>query len=445
MTKTPLACIVLAAGSGTRMKSDLPKVLHPLAGRPMISWILDTASQLGAQKIVVVVGPQGDSIKNAVTPHQTVVQKEQLGTADAVKAALPALKGFEGDVLVLYGDGPLYRAQTLLTLLETMHKDPQADSAFLSMKPEDPTGYGRMVMSPLGGLAKIVEEKDATADERQLTLCWTGVMCAKKSALETWLPKVNNNNAKGEYYLTTLPELMNAAQRRTVVAHSPLDETLGANTRSELALLEARIQNRLRHAAMDNGVTMIDPATVYLSWDTQLGRDVTIEPHVFFGPNVKIADHVRINAFSHLEGAIVAARSVIGPHARLRPGAIIGADSRIGNFVEVKNSTLGEHVKANHHAYIGDAQIGDGVNFSCGAITVNYDGQDKHKTTIGSNAMIGSNVSLVAPITIGEGAYVGAGSTITKDVPADSLAVARQKPSFIEGWAAARRKKKKSA
>ena len=183
MTKTPLACIVLAAGSGTRMKSDLPKVLHPLAGRPMISWILDTASQLGAQKIVVVVGPQGDSIKNAVTPHQTVVQKEQLGTADAVKAALPALKGFEGDVLVLYGDGPLYRAQTLLTLLETMHKDPQADSAFLSMKPEDPTGYGRMVMSPLGGLAKIVEEKDATADERQLTLCWTGVMCAKS---HTW-------------------------------------------------------------------------------------------------------------------------------------------------------------------------------------------------------------------------------------------------------------------
>ncbi len=437
-----LACVILAAGQGTRMRSHLPKVMHPLAGRPMIGWVVEAAEALRPERIIVVVGPEGQAVRHAIASHEAVVQEKQLGTADAVRAAAPALTGFTGDVLVLYGDGPLYRPETLHGLLSAMHADPSAALGYLAMQAPDPFGYGRMICDKQGYLQKIVEEKDATPEERAIDLCCSGVACGRWPEMAAWLDRVGNENAKGEYYLTDLPEIAAKDKRRTVVTLSPAEETLGANTRAELAVLERKIQDRLRRQAMEAGAMLIDPATVYFSFDTRLGRDVTVEPNVVFGPGVTVGDSAVIHAFSHLEQAVVHEGASIGPFARLRPGSEIGPRSRIGNFVEVKNAVLGEGVKASHLAYIGDADVGAGTNFSCGAITVNYDGfSKKSKTVIGEHAMIGSNVNLVAPVTIGAGAYIAAGTTVTKDVPPDALAVAREKPSVIEGWVTKKRMK----
>jgi len=439
MTKTPLACIILAAGQGKRMKSSLPKVLHPIAGQPMIKWLLQAVSGLDPQKIVVVTAPDAIAVAQAVHPHQTMVQQKPLGTADAVKAAMPMLKDFEGTVLVLYGDGPLYRDGTLRNLVDAMQADSSADLGFLAMRLSDPTGYGRMICDQKGYLQKIVEEKDATADERRIDLCWSGVMCGRKAAMEDYLAKVDNNNAAGEYYLTTLPALALAAGRNTIVAKSPIEETLGANSRAELAVLERKVQDRLRHQAMENGATLTDPASVFFSWDTKTGRDVVIGPHVVFGPGVVIGDSVTIKSFCHIEGTRIESGSVVGPFARLRPGTHLHHDVRIGNFVEVKNAVLHDGVKANHLSYIGDADIGAGTNFSCGAITANYDGYEKHKTIIGPQVMVGSNVTLIAPVTVNEGAYIAAGSTISKDVASHSLAVERNDQRQVDGWAMRKR------
>lgn len=442
--KHKLACVILAAGKGKRMRSDLPKVMHRLAGRPMINWVLETAEALKPEKIIVVTAPGADAVRDAVKPHAVAVQKEALGTADAVKAALPALDGFDGDILVLYGDGPFYTIETLRGLLDAMRGDAKAGLGYLAMTPDDPTGYGRMLRNNNGYLEGIVEEKDADANEKKIGLCWSGVMCGRKGDMAQWLAKVGNQNAGGEYYLTDLPAIAAQDGRPTVITESPLAETLGANTKAELAVLERRIQDRLRLRAMDNGATLVDPATVYFSFDTVLGRDVTVEPNVYFGAGVKVEDNAIVHAFSHLEQAVVREGASIGPFARLRPGADIGAHSRIGNFVEIKNAKLGDGVKASHLAYIGDAEVGAGTNFSCGAITVNYDGfSKKSKTIIGDNAMIGSNVNLVAPVTIGTGAYIAAGTTVSRDIPADALAVAREKPTVIDGWAAKKRPAKK--
>lgn len=437
MTKTPLACVILAAGQGTRMKSTLPKVLHAVAGRPMLGWLLETVQALSPERIIVVTGPEGQAVRSYAAAHTIAVQKEQLGTADAVKAALPALENFKGTVLVLYADGPLYQEKTLRALLHA-RRGAEAAMAFLAMYPDNPDGYGRMITDKDGYLTQIVEHKDATETERQVRLCWTGIMCADADVLRAGLPLIRNENMKREYYLTDLPVVIDG---KTVIAESPLEDTLSANTRGELAVLERKMQDRLRARAMENGATLIDPASVYFSWDTIIGRDVVIEPNVFFGPGVRIADDVHIKAFSHIEGAVIESGAVIGPQARLRPGTHVGRDCKIGNFVELKNAKLGAGVKASHLGYIGDAEIGDNVNFSCGAITVNYDGVNKHKTIVGADAMIGSNVNLVAPVTVGQGAYVAAGSTLTKDVPADALAVAREKATIIEGWASKKRKK----
>lgn len=444
MKKRRLACVILAAGQGKRMKSGLPKVMHNLAGRPMIGWALETAKSLKPEKIIVVTGPDADELKAYIRPHAVcAAQKKPLGTGDAVKAALPALKGFSGDILVLLGDMPLISAATLCALIDAKNGAPKAGLAVLGAVYDPPPAFGRLVTGMDGRLQKIVEDRDCAPAQRKINLCNTGAFCVDGARLPGWLGKIKNRNAQKEFYFTDIVEIAakdGCAPQIHITKNN--DEARGINSRADLAALERIVQGRLRAAAMENGATLTDPDTVYFSWDTRLGRDVTVEPHVFFGPGVKIADGVTVKAFSHLEGVAIEKSASIGPHARLRPGSVIGAGAKIGNFVEVKNATLGAGVKAGHLAYIGDADIGDDVNFSCGAITVNYDGVRKHKTVIGDGAMIGSNVNLVAPLTVGDGAYIAAGSTITKDVPADALAVAREKPFVKEGWAAAKRKKK---
>ncbi|MBU0800419.1 MAG: bifunctional UDP-N-acetylglucosamine diphosphorylase/glucosamine-1-phosphate N-acetyltransferase GlmU, partial [Alphaproteobacteria bacterium] len=369
------------------------------------------------------------------------VQEVPRGTGDAVRAALPALDGFDGDVLILLGDMPLLSADTLRDLVAAKGADALA---VLAVDFEnDPPAFGRIVMNDDGTLQKIVEDKDATTSEKAITICNTGAFCVDADALRLYVPQLTNKNAQGEFYITDLPALAALDGRKTRVKILPFSEdVMGVNSRTDLAAVEAAAQNKYRAAAMNNGATLIDPATVYFAHDTVIGKDVMIEPNVFFGPGVRVGDHVTIHAFSHIEGAVIEAGAHVGPFARLRPGAVIGEKARVGNFVEVKNATLGAGAKANHLAYIGDADIGAGVNFSCGAITVNYDGFEKHRTIVGDGAFVGCNVNLVAPVTVGAGALVAAGSTITKDVPADALAVAREKPLVKEGWAAARRKRK---
>lgn len=443
MADTPLACIILAAGQGKRMKSALPKVMHEIAGQPMIKWILQSVENLSPEKIIVVTAPDGLSVAQSVAPHSTIVQQKAQGTADAVKAALPLLEGFKGNVLVLLGDMPLLSAGMMQSLIETRQHGKDTGIAVLGVEYKNPPAFGRLVMNQDGTLNRIVEDRDATPEERNIRLCNTGAFCIDGSKLSNWIGRVTNQNAQNEYYITDLPQIAShdGVKTRVCVLYDE-EEVLGVNSRNDLAVVEQAVQKRLRRKAMENGATLIDPNTVFFAWDTKLGRDVVIEPNVVFGPGVVIADNVTIHAFSHIEGAKIDSFCTIGPFARLRPGSHLQGKVKIGNFVEVKNSLLHTGVKASHLAYIGDAEIGAGTNFSCGAITVNYDGFEKHKTIIGENVMIGSNVSLVAPITVEHGAYVAAGSTVTKDIPADSLIVERAEPRVIAGWAAGFRKKK---
>ena len=442
MTKRALACVILTAGIGKRMKSAQPKVMHDLAGQPMIKWLLQTAEELGPEKIIVVTAPDAISVAQAVKPHLTVVQQKPLGTADAVKAALPMLEGFTGDVLVLLGDMPLLSAAMMQSLVETRDQ-PETGIAVLGVEYKNPPAFGRLVLNPDKTLNRIVEDKDATSEERQIKLCNTGAFCIDGAKLAGWLNQIDNKNAQGEFYITDLPAIAAKDGVKTrICLLSDAEEVLGVNSRSDLSIVEAAVQKRLRKRAMENGATLTDPDSVFFAWDTKIGRDVVIGPNVVFGPGVVIADSVHILAFCHIEGARIDTGCSVGPFARLRPGTHLWPKVKIGNFVEIKNSNLHEGVKASHLGYIGDADVGAGTNFSCGAITVNYDGFDKHRTSIGENVMIGSNVNLVAPVTIGHGAYVAAGSTITKDVEPDALAVGRADIKTIEGWAASYRKKK---
>lgn len=441
--KTPLACVILTAGFGKRMKSAKPKVMHEIAGQPMIKWLLRSVEDLAPEKIIVVTAPDAVSVAQTVKPHMTVVQQKPLGTGDAVRAALPALAGFTGDVLVLLGDMPLLSAGMMQGLIETRRHGPDTGMAVLGVEFKNPPAYGRLVMNPDRTLSRIVEDKDATPEERAIKLCNTGAFCIDGARLPGWVAKIGNNNTQGEYYITDLPGIAakEGVKTRVCILYDA-DEVTGVNSRADLAVAEAVVQKRLRRKALENGATLIDPDTVYFSWDTKLGRDVVVCPNVVFGPGVVVGDDVTIHAFSHIEGARIDHDCVVGPFARLRPGTHLWQKVRVGNFVEVKNALLHDGVKANHLAYIGDAEIGAGTNFSCGAITANYDGFDKHKTVIGENVMVGSNVTLVAPVTLGNGAYVAAGSTITKDVGADALAVERAETKQLEGWAARNRKDK---
>ncbi len=449
MSDRLLACVILAAGKGTRMKSDLPKVVHPLAGRPMLSWILETAESLNPAKIVVVVGPDMPEVEKLAGTHGTVLQDRQRGTADAVRAALPKLDGFRGDVLVLIGDMPCISAETLRALVTARHatadrnKTADIGLSILAADYPDPTGLGRMILSADGTLERIVEEKDATPAEREVTLCNCGAMCMDAERLARWIERIGCDNAQNEFYLTDLPKIAAAdgAATRIARAADPL-EVQGVNTRADLAVLETHTQSRLRRAAMLSGVTMTAPETVWLHWDTVLAEDVKIGPHVVFGPGVRVEKGAVIEAFSHLEGAQVGPKAKVGPYARLRPGAVLEAGSKVGNFVELKNARLGEGAKANHLTYLGDAEIGAHANIGAGTITCNYDGFDKYRTEIGANVMVGSNTALIAPIRIGDGAYIGAGSTLSHDVPEDALALTRAEITLRDGWADTFRRRK---
>lgn len=430
-----ISCIVMAAGKGTRMKSALPKVLHPLAGKPMLSWLLDTLMALAPKNVVVVAGPDMPGVEAAAAQHMVVIQKDRRGTADAVKTALPLLHDFHGDVLILNGDVPLVGAHALQALA-TLRRQSGAGLALAAFEPADPSGYGRVLLREDNSVARIVEERDASPEEKKVTLCNAGLYCVDGARLGAWIAKIENKNAQGEFYLTDIVDVA-AREGAQCVALRMADagEVAGANSRADLAILERAVQSRLRHAAMEGGATLSDPDTVYFSWDTKTGCDVRIGQSVVFGPGVEIADGAEILPFCHIEGARIESGARIGPFARLRPGTQIGAQAHIGNFVEIKKSTIGMGAKAGHLAYIGDASVGADSNIGAGAITCNYDGYNKHKTTIGEKVFVGSDSTLVAPVEIGDGAYVAAGSTITRDVPGGALAVARNRPIIREGWA----------
>ena len=436
-----LAVIVLAAGQGTRMKSDLHKVLHPVAGRPMLLHLLAAAAELSPARTVVVAGARREQIEAAVAPLGVTValQAEQLGTGHAVLQAREALGAFEGDVLILYGDVPLVRAQTMRAMLERLSADDAPAAVVLASRPADPAAYGRVIATG-DRIERMVEYKDATDDERAVDLCNSGLMAARADTLFALLERVGNHNAAGEYYLPDIVMLAAADGHASAVVETEAEEVAGVNSRAELAAVDATWQAKRRARAMAEGATLIAPETVWFAWDTQIGRDVLIEQNVLFAPDVQIADGATIRAFSHLEGARVGALAEVGPYARLRPGAVLGERSKVGNFVEVKKTTLGVGAKANHLTYLGDASVGDGANVGAGTITCNYDGFAKYRTEIGARAFIGSNSALVAPVMVGEGAIIGAGSVITADVAPDALAVARGKQEAKAGWAASFRK-----
>lgn len=432
----PFAAIVLAAGKGTRMKSDLHKVLHPIAGRPMIEHLMAELAQLSPERTVVVVGQGREQLERQLGERADIaVQDPQLGTGHAVQQAQAALDGFEGDVLVLYGDVPFVRAETMRAMLDRLHEGDRPAAVVLGFEPADPLQYGR-VIARQGRVAGMVEFKDANEAERECRLCNSGLLAAPAGDLFALLDRVGNDNAQQEYYL---PDIVNIAvgdgRVCAVVTAADADEVAGINSRSELAAAERRWQERQRERAMAGGVTLTAPETVFFSWDTALGRDVTVEPNVVFGPGVEVADGVTIRAFCHLEGAKLASGAVVGPYARLRPGTVLESGARVGNFVETKNATLGAGAKANHLSYVGDAQVGADANIGAGTITCNYDGYFKHRTVIGERAFIGSNSALIAPIKVGADAIVAAGSAVSRDVDAGELRMVRAEQLVKPGWA----------
>ena len=431
------AVIILAAGQGTRMRSDTHKVLHPIASRPLLLHLLDRVDALGADKRVVVVGKGREQVEAAIAGRDvaTAVQAEQKGTGHAVQQAETALAGYEGPVVILYGDTPFVETETLRRMLDRLDGDGGPGVVVLASSPADPLKYGRIILGEGDRIAKMVEYKDATEEERAVRLCNSGMMAVRSEDLFRWLGEVGNDNAAGEYYLPDIVNVAAAEGREAVVIEGDPYEAAGVNSRAELAHLELEWQRRRREQVLDEGATLIDPESVWFAYDTKLGRDVTVEPHVVFGPGVEIADGATIHAFSHIEGARIGTKASIGPFARIRPGTSLAARSKVGNFVELKKAEVGEGAKVNHLSYVGDASVGAKANIGAGTITCNYDGFGKYRTTIGAGAFIGSNSALVAPVSVGEGAIVGAGSVITRDVEPDSLAVERSEQKGIAGWA----------
>ena len=430
--------VILAAGMSTRMKSSLPKALHPIAGRPMLGHVLAAVSGRDESRIVLVLAPGMEAVADyarGVCPALDVaIQDKPLGTGHAVRAAEDLVTKKEGVVLVIFGDTPLVRRETLSAMIDACTGDTAV--VVLGFEATDPTPYGRLVIGEGGALQRIVERKDATPEELAISLCNGGAMAVRAEHLFRLLAAVTNANASGEYYLPDVVKLARAENLRCAVIRAPEEEILGVNSRAELAAAEAVMQRRLRLAAMAQGVTLADPATVYLSFDTVFGQDVTIGQNVVFGPGVTIGSNVAIKPFSHIEGGRIEDGAQIGPFARIRPGSEIGRDVHIGNFVETKKAKVEEGAKINHLSYIGDARVGARANIGAGTITCNYDGFNKHFTDIGAGAFIGSNSALVAPVRIGDGAYTGSGSVITKDVAPDALAVERNQQFEKPGWAA---------
>lgn len=437
-----LLSIILAAGEGTRMRSAKPKVLHPVGGLPMVSHAVRAALAAGAGQIAVVVGPNHDAVSAAVSamaPGAAIfTQTERLGTGHAVKQARAAFATASGNVIVLYADTPLVTSATVASIVAKL--DAGADIVVVGFEPADPTGYGRLLTDGEQLLA-IREHKDATDIERRVGLVNSGIMGFKSATLSAVIDRIGNKNAKGEFYLTDAIELANADQRRVEFTIADANEVIGVDDRRKLAQAEMQFQELRRDDFMQAGVTLKDPSTVHFSYDTEIGRDVTIWPNVVFGPGVRIADNVEIRAFCDIEDAKIGEGATIGPFARIRGGAELGRDVHLGNFVEVKKSRIGAGTKAGHLSYLGDAVIGENTNIGAGTITCNYDGVNKDFTTIGSNVFIGSNASLVAPVTIGDGAYTASGSVITDDVPADAVAFGRARQENKPGYAPKLREK----
>ncbi|MBN8485854.1 MAG: bifunctional UDP-N-acetylglucosamine diphosphorylase/glucosamine-1-phosphate N-acetyltransferase GlmU [Sphingomonadales bacterium] len=430
----PLAVIVLAAGKGTRMKSDLHKVLHPIAGRPMLKHLLASLGELNPARQVIVAGDRREQIEAALAGSgaEVVVQEPQLGTAHAALMAKDTLADFDGLVLVCFGDVPFLSSATVARLCAALDG---AKVAVLGFRPADTAAYGRIIADDAGTVAKMVEHKDANAEERAVNLCNSGVIVAHSADMWRLLAKVDCNNAAQEYYLPDVATHAIAEDARVAVVEADEAEVMGINSRAELAEAESRWQQRRRRAAMDDGATLIAPETVWFAWDTKLGRDVLVEPNVFFGPGVAVADGVKIRANCHIEGASLATGVEVGPFARLRPGTVLEEKAKVGNFVEVKKATMGAGAKANHLSYIGDAEVGAGANIGAGTITCNYDGYFKYKTVIGERAFIGSNSALVAPVKIGADAMVAAGSAVTRDVAAGELRIVRGEQLVKPAWA----------
>ena len=430
-----IAAIVLAAGKGTRMKSDLHKVLHPIAGRPMLLHLMASVDELSPAKKVVVVGDKADQLEAALGgTAQLAVQDPQLGTGHAVQQAEGALAGFNGDVLILYGDVPFVPATTMRAMIDRLGAADAPAVVVLAFEPADPLQYGRVITDG-DRVVKMVEHKDATDAERAVRLCNSGLMAAKARDLFALLARVTDDNAAKEFYLVDIVNIANADGRSCAVVKTDADDVAGINSRAELAAAEAQWQAFKRDEAMAGGASLRAPETVWFSWDTELGRDVTIEPNVFFGPGVKVADGVNIRANCHIEGATIGTGCEVGPFARLRPGTILGEKAKIGNFVETKKAVLGTGAKANHLTYLGDVTVGADANIGAGTITCNYDGYFKYKTEIGERAFVGSNSALVAPVKIGADAIVAAGSTVTRDVADGELRLVRGEQLVKPGWA----------
>lgn len=438
------ALIILGAGMGTRMNSDLPKVLHPIGGAPMIVHAMRAGGGLAPEKTVIVAGHGAEAVSQAALDYdpdaQTVLQTEQLGTAHAVGCARDALAGFKGDAVVLYGDTPFISVNTLESMGAARASH---DIVVLGFEAADPGRYGRLITDG-NALTRIVEFKDSTDEERAVTLCNSGVIMARADALFDLIDAVGNDNAAGEYYLTDIVEIGRAMGMTATVVTCDEAETLGINSRSELVAAEATFQARARTEALDDGVTLLAPDTVYFAYDTVLGRDAVVEQNVIFGPDVTVESGARIRAFSHLEGCHVSRGAIVGPYARLRPGAELQENVHVGNFVEIKNAVLAEGAKANHLTYIGDADIGERTNIGAGTITCNYDGVFKHRTTIGADAFIGSNTMLIAPVTVGHEAMTASGTVVSKNVPDGALAVGRARQENKAGFAVRMFKKLKN-
>jgi bifunctional UDP-N-acetylglucosamine pyrophosphorylase/glucosamine-1-phosphate N-acetyltransferase len=441
-TASNTAIVILAAGKGTRMLSAVPKVLHEIAGRPMLGHVLAASLEAGASRLCLVTAPGQQEVRDyaltQVPEISNCIQENQLGTGDAVRAAMSALGGV-ARVVIMFGDTPLMRPEMLRQLATS-----EADVCVLGFEPEDAAAYGRIIMEA-DAPARIVEYKDADAPTRAISLCNGGAMGVRAGVLNELLPQLQNDNAQGEYYLPDLVHLAAASGHSTGLVLGDTDDTLGVDSRKGLAHAEVRMQARLRAKMFEAGVGMQDPDTVYLSYDTEIEADVTLEPHVKIGPGVQIGEGTLVKAFSHLEGVRIGARATIGPFARLRPGTVLGDEVRVGNFVETKNARLGHGSKVNHLSYVGDAELGINVNVGAGTITCNYDGFKKHITRIGDGAFIGSNSSLIAPVIIGAGAYLGSGTAVSGEVPADSLAVTRAPRRDVEGWAQSFRRKNQEA
>ena len=439
---SPIAVVVLAAGAGTRMKSALPKVLHPLAGWPMLRHVLGNVGRLKPSRIVGVISPGAEVVAAAFAPHPTVVQKRPVGTGDAAKAALGALRGHRGPVLVVFGDAPLVTANSMRRLVVACRSS-RAAVGVLGFKARDPSPYGRLIVHE-GVLEKIVESKDANVVEKAIDFCNSGVMCLDGGLIAGLLGAIRNDNVKREFYLTDAVVLARAAGHRAIAVVGEEEEFQGINSRAELAVAERALQEQFRAAALAAGVTMTDPGTVWFSADTRLSADVSIGPCVRFGPGVSVAGGTQIKAFCDIEGARIGRGALIGPFARIRPGSEVGEDVHIGNFVELKATRMARGAKANHLAYLGDSDIGAASNIGAGTIAVNYDGYGKHRTVVGAEAFIGSNSSLVAPVRIGRGANVTAGSVITEDVPDGAVAFGRARQTTKKGRAAPLRAKLKA-